>query len=187
MAAKPPSAYNFPCIFMAFSVLAALPSRKSNWVNHFHQAIPISRDRNTGCLRHRVVHLMSIKVSDSLQPHWLQPTRLLCPWDSPDKNPGVGCHARLQGIFPALEASNLHILHLLQWQADSLPLSHVRVHVLYAVSSWWFYFTSSSLHLLTFSPCIARPPTTGNKSSVLCISGLASSLLYSLRVLWFFF
>ena len=42
LAAKPPSAYNFPCIFMAFSVLAALPSRKSNWVNHFHQAIPIS-------------------------------------------------------------------------------------------------------------------------------------------------
>ena len=25
---------------------------------------------------------------------------LLCPWDSPDKNAGVGCHALLQGIFP---------------------------------------------------------------------------------------
>ena len=24
---------------------------------------------------------------------------LLCPWDSPGKNPGVGCHALLQGIF----------------------------------------------------------------------------------------
>ena len=31
-------------------------------------------------------------VSDSLQPHGLQPTRLLCPWDSPGKNTGVGCH-----------------------------------------------------------------------------------------------
>ena len=31
-------------------------------------------------------------VSDSLWPHGLQPTRLLCPWDSPGKNPGVGCH-----------------------------------------------------------------------------------------------
>ena len=27
-----------------------------------------------------------------LQPHGLQPTRLLCPWSSPGKNTGVGCH-----------------------------------------------------------------------------------------------
>ena len=26
-------------------------------------------------------------------------TRFLCPWDSPGKNTGVGCHALLQGIF----------------------------------------------------------------------------------------
>ena len=38
-------------------------------------------------------------VSDSLQPHGLQPTRLLCPWDFPGKNTGVGCHFLLQGIF----------------------------------------------------------------------------------------
>ena len=29
----------------------------------------------------------------------LQPARLLCPWDSPGKNIGVGCHALLRGIF----------------------------------------------------------------------------------------
>ena len=34
-----------------------------------------------------------------LQPHELQPTRLLCPWASPGKNTGVSCHALLQGIF----------------------------------------------------------------------------------------
>ena len=28
-----------------------------------------------------------------------QPTRLLCPWDSPGKNTGVGCYALLQGIL----------------------------------------------------------------------------------------
>ena len=39
-------------------------------------------------------------VSDSLWPHGLQPARLLCPWDSPGKNTGVGCHALLQGILP---------------------------------------------------------------------------------------
>ena len=39
-------------------------------------------------------------VSDSLRPHGLQPTRLLCPWDSPGKNTRVGCHALLQGNLP---------------------------------------------------------------------------------------
>ena len=35
-------------------------------------------------------------VSDSLQTHGLQPARLLCPWDFPGKNSGVGCHFLLQ-------------------------------------------------------------------------------------------
>ena len=39
-------------------------------------------------------------VSHSLGPHGLQPTRLLCPWDSPGKNTGVGSHALLQGNLP---------------------------------------------------------------------------------------
>ena len=35
-------------------------------------------------------------MSDSVRPHRRQPTRLLCPWDSPGKNAGVGCHFLLQ-------------------------------------------------------------------------------------------
>jgi len=35
-------------------------------------------------------------VSDSVQPHRPQPTRLPHPWDSPGKNTGVGCHFLLQ-------------------------------------------------------------------------------------------
>ena len=35
-------------------------------------------------------------MSDSVQPHRRQPTRLLRPWDSPGKNTGVGCHFLLQ-------------------------------------------------------------------------------------------
>ena len=31
-------------------------------------------------------------MSNSVQPHRRQPARLLCPWDSPGKNTGVGCH-----------------------------------------------------------------------------------------------
>ena len=35
-------------------------------------------------------------MSDSVQPHRRQPTRLLRPWDSPGKNTGVGCHCLLR-------------------------------------------------------------------------------------------
>ena len=48
-------------------------------------------------------------------------TRLLCPWDAPGKNTGVGCHALLQGIF-LTQVSNRHLLH---WQADSIRLYHL--------------------------------------------------------------
>ena len=37
-------------------------------------------------------------VSDSKQPHGLQPTRLLHPWDFPGKSTGVGCHCLLHEI-----------------------------------------------------------------------------------------
>ena len=61
-------------------------------------------------------------VSNSLQPHGLQPKRILCPWDFPGKNTGVGCHFLLQGIL-LTQGSNPHLLCLLHWQTGSLPLS----------------------------------------------------------------
>ena len=36
----------------------------------------------------------------TLKSHRLQPTSLLCSWNFPGKNTGVGCHFLLQGIFP---------------------------------------------------------------------------------------
>ena len=41
-------------------------------------------------------------LCDSMTPwlHGLLPTRLLSPWNSPDKSTGGGCHFLLQGIFP---------------------------------------------------------------------------------------
>jgi len=38
-------------------------------------------------------------LSDSFRAHGLQPTRLLCPWNSPGKHTGLGSHLLLQGIF----------------------------------------------------------------------------------------
>ena len=51
-------------------------------------------------------------LSDSLQPHELWPARLLCPWDSPGKNTGVGCHFLLQGI-PGSTPCLLHCRQIL--------------------------------------------------------------------------
>ena len=40
----------------------------------------------------------------------------------PGKNTGAGCHFLLQGLFPT-QGSNLHLLRLLHWQANSLLLA----------------------------------------------------------------
>ena len=46
-------------------------------------------------------------MSDSLESYGRQPSRLLCPWDSPSKNTGVGCHALL-----LTQGSNPHLLRI---------------------------------------------------------------------------
>ena len=55
-------------------------------------------------------------MSDSLQPHGLQPTRPLCRWHSPG-NTGVGCYSLLPGIKP----------RSLALQADSLPFEYHKI------------------------------------------------------------
>ena len=67
-------------------------------------------------LRRLPVCSVASVMSDSLQPHRLQPTRILCPWDSPGKRTGVGCHSLLQVISLMQESnwSHLHFLHYRQ-------------------------------------------------------------------------
>ena len=49
-------------------------------------------------------------MSSFLQPHGLKPARLLCPWDFPGQNTGVGSHSSpLQGIF-LTQGLNPHFL-----------------------------------------------------------------------------
>ena len=52
-------------------------------------------------------------VSDSLRLNGPQPSRLLCPWNFPDKNTEVASHSLLQGIFP-IQGLNLGLLHCRQ-------------------------------------------------------------------------
>ena len=74
-------------------------------------------------------------MSDSFCPCGLYPTRLLCPWDFPGKNPGVGCHFILQGsscicllFFPSSKIRK--IIHFPSVQFSSVQLlSPVRLFV----------------------------------------------------------
>ena len=70
-------------------------------------------------------------VSDSLRLHRLQPTRLLCPWNSPCKNTGAGCPSLLQKIF-LTQGLNPGLLHCRQ--------------ILYHLSSEGSYNYNSSIN-----------------------------------------
>ena len=60
-------------------------------------------------------------MSNSLQPHGLQPARLLCLWDFLGKNTGVDFHFLLQGIFPTQGQNPISCI-----ASNSLPPSHQR-------------------------------------------------------------
>ena len=59
-------------------------------------------------------------MSNSFVTLWTVTPQLLCPWDSPGKDTGVGCPFLSQGSFPnpGMEASSPQLL------MRSLPLSH---------------------------------------------------------------
>ena len=68
----------------------------------------------------------SLQSCLTLQPHRRQPTRLPCPWDSPGKNTGVGCHFLLQCMRVKSESESLSRIQLLAtpWTtAHQAPLS----------------------------------------------------------------
>ena len=72
-------------------------------------------------------------MSDSVQPHELSASRLLCPWYFPGKSTGVGCHCLLQEIFPT--------------QGLNPRLPHYR-QMLYHLShqgrfTWWHYYPAN--------------------------------------------
>ena len=85
-------------------------------------------------------------MANCLWPYGLQPTNLLCPWNSPGKNTGAGCHFLLQGIF-LTQGLNLPLFCLLQGQAGSLPLVPPQKH-----NCWWY-----SLMILCISVVIVVP------------------------------
>ena len=88
------------------SVHGIFQARVLEWVAMpFCRASSPPRDQTSvSCIAGRFFTVLAIAaaaavasvVSDSVRPHRQQPSRLPCPWDSPGKNTGGGCHFLLQ-------------------------------------------------------------------------------------------
>ena len=112
---------------------------------------------------------------------WIVAARLLCPWDSPGKNTGVGNHALLQGVFPT-QGSSPCIWSLLPWQVHSLPLAPHRgfpemVKNLPAMQGPWVLFLNQEDPLekgtATHSSILARKIPWTEEPGVAAVHGVA--------------
>ena len=101
-------------------------------------------------------------MSDSVRPHGLQPTRLLCPWDSPGKDTGVGCHFLLQCMKVESESEVAHSCPTLSDPMDcSLPGSSVHGIFQASVLEWG---------AIAFSPIVPKMAAISNpRKHLICL------------------
>ena len=92
-------------------------------------------------------------VSDSVGPHGLGTSQLLCPWDSPSKNTGVDCHALLQMIFLTLGLNS----GLLHYKKILYCLSHQEPRSSEASSKKYLRTASRSRKHLSLGFCFSLP------------------------------
>ena len=138
----------------------------------------------SGPTRESKVCVLSHSVMpDSLPPHGLQPSRLLCPWDLPGKNTGMGCHFLLQGIFltQGLNQSLLHcrqILYHLSYQRPSIYLYIFNIFLyiyIYLYSQISHGGGPTSPEPASGFPPEAYPPTVPSSSLLSCLGVTAKS------------
>ena len=73
----------------------------------------------------------------TLWPHRRQPTRLPCPWDSPGKNTGVGCHFLHQCLKVESDSEVVQLCPTLSDLMDcSLPCSSIHAIFQARVLEW---------------------------------------------------
>ena len=86
-------------------------------------------------------------MSDSVQPHRQQPTRLRRPWDSPGKNTGVGCHFLLQCMKVKVKVKSLSCCPTLSDPMDCrLPGSSIH-GIFQARVLEWVAMAFSKMHM----------------------------------------
>ena len=95
-------------------------------------------------------------MSDSMLPHSWQPTRLPCPWDSPGKNAGMGCHFLLQCMKMKSESE---VAQLCPTSSDpmecSLPGSSVHGISQARVLEWVaISFSNACMHAKSLQSCL---------------------------------
>ena len=118
-------------------------------------------------------------MSDSVQPHRRQPTRVPRPWDSPGRNTGVGCHCLLQCMKVksesevaqscptlsdpmdcSLPGSSLHGIfqaRVLEWGAIAFSITDCGVLYKYRIRQLLqFYHLYPPYHC---APALWHPPT----------------------------
>ena len=86
-------------------------------------------------------------MSDSVRPHRRQPTRLPRPWDSPGKNPGVGCHFLLQCMKVKSENEVAHLCPTLHDPTDCSPPGSSVHGIFQARALEWGTITSALRHV----------------------------------------
>ena len=92
----------------------------------------------------------SLQSCPNLRLHRWQPTRLLCPWDSPGKNTGVGCHFLLQCMKVKSESEVAQSFPTLSDPMDySLPGSSVH-RIFQARVLEWGAIAFSTLTVLNY-------------------------------------
>ena len=114
-------------------------------------------------------------MSDSVQPHRRQPTRLPSPWDSPGKNTGVGCHFLLQCMKVKNESEVAQSCPTLSNPVDcSLPDSSVHGIFQARVLEWSAIALSTTI-LLVFHKLIS-PVNCGSMKVIWLLDDSAGSL-----------
>ena len=119
-------------------------------------------------------------VSDSSQPHGLQPIRFLCPWGFPGKSTGVGCHCLLWELDWNPPIYWMHKLFpLTLWSSHTpSPIKFLPINFIvssYVVSLGCVHLVTSSswmiLLLVSTSGCDLEPPniTSDSKSKDVCL------------------
>ena len=84
-----PQVYKFSCLNLIHNFVHILLFLRDNF-NYIQKSEKANESQ--------LLLLLSLQScpTDSVRSHRWQPTRLPCPWDSPGKNTGMGCHFLLQ-------------------------------------------------------------------------------------------
>ena len=104
------------------------------------------------------VCVLSHSVVSDYDPMACSLPRLLCPWDSPGKNTGVGCRALLQRIFRT-QGLKLHLLRLLHCRRILYPLSHQGSRSMVGAATPWGRVSRPGVSAP--GPCLAPPGDGG--------------------------